>query len=548
MPLTSPKPGSSKTTWRKFGNSARAILVLLAVWLVVSLILAILALPNLSAPGLFYDEAVMAGTARDFVTGAVQGRHLPGTEVVWLFGRPFPLFIQWYLGAVKPWLIIPSLMLFDSTVAVLRLTSLFWYLVGLLIFMLWTRKLLGLSAALLAVPILGLDPSLFFPSILDWGVTVPSFLCRVCGYYLWISWCHSGKIRDGFLGALALGLGFFSKIDFVVLLLGCGIALAISYGRDIPAFFRSSPKKCAVCCLGLLLGASPMAIRVSKLWDAVTGQGPPGPPHELQEKINTAWAMYDGSYFFRLMNVGGKFETMFTPSCPVWSPFGLVVILSGILLVLRIVLRKGETAERQRSAFLLLSAVLITGGVFLLPRATRIHHHLAVYPFPHLIIVAAIVMLWERSPLNPVIKWSLRTCAVAIALLVMGGHLLAMRSTQSLIAASGGRGYWSDSIAEFCQDVKDHPGLSIVSLDWGFNEQLLYLCNDKRLREPFWRNEAVPASSEYVYLIHPPQYTLFPLGPRCYRAWSQAYPNKLMVRPYKDHEGNVAFYAVRLLD
>ena len=140
-------------------------------------------------------------------------------------------------------------------------------------------------------------------------------------------------------------------------------------------------------------------------------------------------------------------------------------------------------------------------------------------------------MLWEKSPFNPAIKWSLRTCAVAIALLVIGGHLLAMRSTQSLIAASGGRGYWSDSIAEFCRDVKDHPGLSIVSLDWGFNEQLLYLCNDKRLLEPFWCNEAVPASSEHVYLIHPPKYTVFPLGLRCYRAWSRAYPDRLLVRP-----------------
>ena len=439
-------------------------------------------------------------------------------------------------------------MLFDSTTPVLRVTSLFWYLVVLLIFMLWTRELLGISAALMAVPILGLDPSLFFPPYRTGGRLFPSFLCRIGGYYLCIRWWHSGTMRDGFLGAFALGLGFFAKIDFVVILLGCGIALAITYGREILAFCRSSPKKCAVCCLGFLLGVSPMAIRVSKLSDAVAGRGTPRPPHELQEKINTAWAMYDGSYFFRLMNVGGNFETMFSQSCPVGSLFGLVVILCGILLALRIVLRKGETAERRRSAFLLLSAVLITGSVFFLPRGSRLHHHLAVYPFPHLIVVAAILMLWEKSPLNPVLKWSLRTCAVAMALVAIGGHLLVMRSTQSFLAATGGRGPWSDSIAEFRQDIKDRPGLSIVSLDWGFNEQLLYLCNDKRVLEPFWHDEAVPTSSEHVYLFHPPKYTLFPLGLRCYLAWKQAYPHRLWVRAYKDREGDVAFYAVRLLD
>ena len=146
--------GLPEVTWRKSGNSAREILVILVAWLVVSLLLAALAWPNLSSPGLYYDEAVNAGMAREFMTGRIQGPHMPGTQTINLSGRPFPLFVQWYFGAVKPWLIIPSLMIFDSTTPVLRLTSLFWYLVGLLIFMLWTRKLLGLSAALVAAPIL----------------------------------------------------------------------------------------------------------------------------------------------------------------------------------------------------------------------------------------------------------------------------------------------------------------------------------------------------------------------------------------------------------
>ena len=122
----------------------------------------------------------MRDLAKDFVTRVIPGAHMPGTNVVWLFGRPFPLFVQWYSGAVKPWLIIPSLMLFDSTTPVLRATSLFWYLVILLIFMLWTRKLLGLPAAILAAPILGLDPSFLLLAIPDWGPIIPSFLCRAC--------------------------------------------------------------------------------------------------------------------------------------------------------------------------------------------------------------------------------------------------------------------------------------------------------------------------------------------------------------------------------
>ena len=542
----SPEPVSSKATSRKSGQPAREILAVLAAWVVMSLILATLAWPNRCAPGLYYDEAVDAGLAKDFVKGHVTGTHMPGTQTVSLFGRPFPLFVQWYFGAVKPWLIIPSFMLFDCTVPVLRLTSLFWYLVGLLLFMLWVRKLLGLSASLIAAPILAFDPSFFFPCIVDWGPVIPGFLCRVGGYYLLIRWWRHGRMHDGLLGAFALGLGFFCKIDFVVILVGCGVATAIAYGKEVLASFRNFPRKYALFCLGFLVAASPMALHISYIFREVSGTGHPKRGSELLEKVNTAWAMYDGSYFFRLMNVGGRFDTMFTHFCPVWSPFGWVVIFAGILLVVRINQRSSEAAEKRRLAFLLFSTVLITLGVVLLPGAVRIHHWLLVCPFPHLIVVAAIVMLWTRSPVSVVRKWSMRTCALAMALAVIGGHLVAIAQTQSLIAASGGRGWWSDSIAELCHDVEDQRGLTLVSLDWGFNEQLLFLCDNQQFLEPLWSGQAVPASATSVYLVHPPAYALFPAGLAYCHALQRAYPKNITVRPYKDRQGNVAFYAVRL--
>ena len=367
------------------------------------------------------------------------------------------------------------------------------------------------------------------------------------GYYFLITLvAQRERARDGFLGAMALGLGFFAKIDFVVILLGCGIALGVTYRREALVFVRRSANQCALCCLGFLLGAGPMILKSPFILNAVLGGAKPAGPSELLEKIHTAMTMYDGSYFFRLMNVGGNFETMFTPSCPVWSPFGVAVILSGILLAVHIVRHKGKTAQRQRLVFLLLSVVLITGGLFLLPGAVRIHHHLAVYPFPHLIVVAAILVLWQNSSLNSVIKWSLRACAVAMAVAVIGGHLLAVRQTQDLIAATGGRGHWSDAIEQFCDDLKDQHVVGVISLDWGFNEQLHYLCNNKRLLEPIWQSQTIPASSKCVYLVHPPEYTVVPAGWEYYRELKRVYSGKIVVRPYKDREGNVAFYAVRL--
>ena len=74
---------------------------------------------------------------------------------------------------------------------------------------------------------------------------------------------------------------------------------------------------------------------------------------ELLEKISTATAMYDGSYFFRLSEVGGRFATMFSQPSAVWSPFGWVVILAAVLLMIAIAFRISGAAERRRQVFLL---------------------------------------------------------------------------------------------------------------------------------------------------------------------------------------------------
>jgi len=548
-------PGS-----RESGKPARDLAVVLSVWLAVAATVVMIALPNLSAPGLYYDEAGTAGLAKDLMKGRVSGTHMPGTETVNLFGRPFPLFVQWYFGAVKPWLMIPSFLLFDPTVPVLRLTSLFWYLAGLLLFMLWTRKLLGLSAALLAAPILALDPSLFFPAVVDWGPVIPGFLCRLAGYYFLLCWWRKRKMRDGLLGAFACGLGFFAKIDFAVILGGCGIAAVAVYGKEILATCRNSPRNCALCCLCFLLGASPMALRVSNMvGEAFRSTGPnPNRALEFQERLNTACAMYDGSYFFRVMNVGRlnmvtsatrDRDTMFLRACPVRSLFGWMVIGSSVLLAAGFLRRRGDRVERQRSAFLLLSAVLITVGVILLPRAWGLHHALLVYPFPHLIVTAAIVATWGKSwSRQSLVAWIRRTLAIAIASAVIAGHVLVLWETQRLIAATGGRGHWSDSLATFCHDVKDEPDVSIVSLDWGFNEQLLFLCDNRRLSEPIYYGSKGPGpvTSKSIYLFHPREYTVSSLGWQFYQTLAQTQPRNLLIRPYKDRQGNVVFYAMRV--
>jgi hypothetical protein len=107
-------------------------IVLISAWLLLSVAALAVAKQNLSVPGLYYDEAVFAGLAKDFVVGEKR-LHMPGCERAIFLGRPWPMFVQPYLGALKSWMLIPGFALFDSSIAVLRLTTLFWALLALLV-------------------------------------------------------------------------------------------------------------------------------------------------------------------------------------------------------------------------------------------------------------------------------------------------------------------------------------------------------------------------------------------------------------------------------
>src|SRR5205823_10548042 len=208
-------------------RTRRELTLLVTLWAILAVAIILLARQNLSVPGLYYDEAVFAGLAKDFVTGHVHGQHMPDHQVITLAGRPFPLFVQTYLGALKSWMLIPAFRICGLNVAALRGTNLFWQLIALLFLMLGARRLLGLPTALIAGLLLAFDPTHFFVSALDWGVAVPSFLCRCACFYFAVRWNQTRKLRDAFFVGLFAGLGFFNKADFVVFLVAISVAALI---------------------------------------------------------------------------------------------------------------------------------------------------------------------------------------------------------------------------------------------------------------------------------------------------------------------------------
>jgi 4-amino-4-deoxy-L-arabinose transferase-like glycosyltransferase len=526
----------------------REFQILLGGWLLLTAFIFGMGWQNLSSPGLNYDEAIYGGLTKDFVNGHATGGHMPGVSTVEIFGAPFPVFVQPYLGALKCWLLIPIFKIFGSTLAVLRGSNLFFCATALLIFMLWTWRLLGLGAALIAGLLLAFDPAFFFLGVIDWGSLLPSLLCRFAGFFLVLLAWRRQSARYALLAGFALGLGFFNKIDFGVLLAGTALAAACVYAKPVIALFRSRPKIFLSAVLGFLVGAGPILALMNVIFHAVFSKNAPHNPGEYTEKLNTWHAMYDGSYFYRLMDVGGLFDKMYQAPSPVWTPFGIVVLLAVLILIADVIFSAKENPARRTKIFLLLSAAFVTLGVLILPGAVRIHHTTLVYPFPHLIIAAAAVALWNRAPKILPQQQIVRGLLVVVLLFLAIGELHVIVRTENLIRATGGRGWWSNALVKFAAETKGKPNLVVSSLDWGFNEQLEFLTDEPRLEEPFWQfafgqQPELPRDTNHIYLVHPPEFSLSPLGAQFMDSVARE-NKKAVVQPWRDGQGAIVFYSI----
>jgi dolichyl-phosphate-mannose-protein mannosyltransferase len=407
----------------------RELGLLILGWLAIAILIVALSKQNLSTPGLYYDEAVSGGLAKDFITGHAQP-HMSNVQLWSISGRPFPLFVQSYYGALKSWLLIPPIAVWGATLAVLRFTSLACALVALLFFVLAVRLWLGLPAAIVAGALFVTDPSFFFLSVLDWGPAIPPLLCRCAALYFALSWWRTRKAGYLLLASFFLGLGLFHKADFVVFLAGTGVAVACFYGMQLLPVLRARPSLIAMCGVGFLLGAWPMIWRLPQIVTSTVprqvGFG------ELKEKLQTWVALYDGSYIERLMSSGGLFSEMYKHSSNAHSLLWLVLPIAMILLLV-ICIFPQRSKERRVAGFLLLGFVLTTTGVVVMPGAVRIHHAVLAYPFPQLIIAAACTFLWQRRSSRLVQRGT--EVAIFVALLVLlASQMQAVRKTEQLPA------------------------------------------------------------------------------------------------------------------
>ncbi len=537
------------------------------VWALLSFMLLIHALPRNDALGLYYDEAFMAAQARDFVEPDRGGRHPASVRSVDLFGRPFPVRNAAYLGSLKSQLVIPAFSLFGASPFVLRATTWATALLALLFAMLYAERTLGSPVAWTTGLLVATDPSFYFLGQFEWGPFTTNLLCRCLGAYLLVAaWARGPGARGTGLaaaGGAVLGLGIFSRADFGLILASAGIALLAAHPDLILAAVRGRRAAVVSGSVTLLVCASPMLFSGLSLMTSSAAIADRG---GVDVKAAVLGTVLDGSHFHRLMQVGGRFDEIFGITAPA-GLFGWVLLLASAVLVALGLLARGGDARLAHArlidsgaAFLLISSVLLVVGMLVMPGAVRAHHQLNAMPLLQLIVALAGISLWQAAQSVGVAAG--RATAVGLALLLTltcAANLRVIRETERLIDASGGRGRWSKALDDFALEIEGRGDQEVVSLDWGFHENLLFLTRRTRLAEPIWTiPHALRAGRPWLhrgdanthYLIHDASYDLFGLGPRLLDALDELpehQRSEVEITPHLTGEGQEAFYAVRIL-
>jgi hypothetical protein len=512
-----------------------------------------------------YDEAFLAQQARDFVEPSSLGVHPGSVRSVTILDRPFPVRNAAYLGALKSQLLIPSIAIAGSTPRVVRITTLATGLLALLLAMLWTERVLGRAVAMLAGLLVATDASFYFFSQFEWGPFTTNLLCRTAGLlFVTLAWQSHPQRRSlvyALAGGAALGLGFFSRADFGLVIAAFAGALAVARPDVMREALGRRRRVALTVAAAMVIAASPMLLSLLEL---VTASGAIGERGDLAFKSLVLWNTLDGSQFYRVVSLGGRFDDLAASHGP-GGVLGWMLPMGAAFLLYRVLADRGHgeaedgamlrPRRRAVSIFLLTSTAIIVVGMLLVPGAVRAHHQLNSMPLVQVVVASALVGLWQLDTTGAFARWLARASAALILLVLLAGNLRVISETTGMIDETGGRGRFSAALNRFAEKVDARPGRGVVSLDWGFHEQLMFLTRQTRLHEAIWTIPKLlqrgqpwvfEAGSETYYLVHDSPYDLFGLGEKLIRSARALGDGAVEIETWRDGLGETAFVSIRI--
>lgn len=423
-------------------------------------------------PGPQHDEAL-------FVHGIPESH--PGA-VAWeaeILGRGMPVMVMSYVGALKSWLYGALLAVFPATVATMRAPMIAVAALSVLFAFLFTNRILGWPAALLAVWLTASDPSYLFTSRFDWGPVAIQHLCLMLGCYLGIRWVDSRNPVTLAGAAFVFGLGLFDKVSFHWLIAALALSLIVLFPRRVFSEFRTRSVPVAV--IFFLIGCSPYLLYRMQPDAEKPAVEIETSPQEYRVKYWTLWKAFNGTALNGWLTpleapVPAEPDSVLAAAAytfmePWRRPTWTIPALFGSILLLPLALR---TRHRKGLLFCLLVPLLALAQMVPVRAAGAVHHSVLVFPFPQMFLAGTLVALTEITRRERLRRALIATSA-GMGLFLVATNTASVMHQYAQVLHFGGAPYWSEAIYNLLNYLEKERPAKTFLVEWGMETQLEFL-------------------------------------------------------------------------
>jgi hypothetical protein len=414
-------------------------------------------------PGLQYDEALqtLAAVHLRRSEGPLPIPHDP--DIWWeIGGKQIPLMTVRYVGALKEWLAIPLFAVFEQRTEVLRGMSLAMAAVGIWGLAFLLRAFAGAIPATLCALLLAVHPAYLYMTVFDNGTCAAWMMSMGLAAVALTRLLQQPSFSRALWFGIALGFGVWCRANFIWLIVGLAVALALTLRRELLADKTRTLKLLGAIAIGGLIGGAPFLLYqvISKGGTLEATQmfvdNRPWPEVLATRTVNLAEALL----------IDREHKVMWEgPETPAWQRW---LVFAGVMLALLLAFLRRDRLSRGLSITFLLLALFL----FLSRMPVAEHHFIVLTP-----LAMALVALAAQGPKV------VRLLQIGFVVLFLTFALHWQTLAWNGLERTGGVGVWSDGINSLADLLARQKRLdeTVLILDWGFQNNL-YVITDGQLK------------------------------------------------------------------
>jgi hypothetical protein len=514
-------------------------------------------------PGLYYDEVFQETTALAFVKGGLGSpvAWLPGTELS-IAGHPLPFMAQTYIGAVKTIAFVPVAAAAGLTPESVRFFTIGIAALALVAYAAFVRELFpGQTGILIAAMfLLASDPSYVFYSKVDLGPSTIMFLCKALALWQLSAWWRRGRRRNLVLGALALGIGVYDKVNFLWIVFAL---IAAAFATAPKAVWRRVTRRDALAAgAAFVLGTLPLIV-YNLSW----------PPRTLKLALNGSLHLANGyQHGGFLAQLGTRFtqlgdlldgSTIGGELAGVGSRPPVVPILAALAAAVTVLVTLSPSWRRRTAAvrFTALAGAFVLVASALTPGGSFPHHVLLAYPFPHIVLAGVAYHVWTSVRLGAPVwaRLGARSAATGAVAAVVALNVVTCVAISSALSRTGGRGNFSDAVYRLTGYLQHHDSSrAFVAVDWGVFQPVVALSQGRLHGREVWLElsrqhvderlyRPLLTRTDTAYVLHSRTATNFPLArARFFALLQNAHESPRLVQTIFSRDGRRIFEIYRV--